>query len=265
MKDCLVFYGLWLLPQIVTAQAGAPEDTIPGVAENADSLATFELASDDPFSPDADTFFFNRFLYHTPTAFSVKKGKYVFNHAQFILNTLNYGATDNLTIGGGVLPFFIANTVFANAKWTVAADSMLRFGVGLMMNGIFQYNFPEDPGEDVWSKWAAFSGMATVTLGNERAYLNAGIAKVLVRTHDLNSQGEKPVAFGLGAGIMTSPRFRIVADGTFILSPGNREIQSAVVTGVSFISKKKSGSLGLILVGNDKWLVIPVYSILLKF
>lgn len=79
-----------------------------------------------------------RYLF-SPTAFSLKKGEAYYQNTYLVLNSFNYGITDNLTIGAGFELFstFSGDPVFfVNPKYTFRINDKLRAGAGVLYANI---------------------------------------------------------------------------------------------------------------------------------
>src|SRR5690606_24732365 len=93
---------------------------------------------DDTRLRDGEYWFENpnatRYLF-SPSAYSLKKGEAYYQNTYLVINSLNYGITDNFTIGGG---FEFISTLsgdpifFITPKYTFEISEKIRAGAGLL-------------------------------------------------------------------------------------------------------------------------------------
>jgi hypothetical protein len=79
-----------------------------------------------------------------PSAYSLRKGEGYVQNAYLFVNSVTYGATDHLTVGGGFVlnpTFKDWQILFINPKYSFASESKIRFAVGVFVVGSFSTRY----------------------------------------------------------------------------------------------------------------------------
>lgn len=134
-KDGSVYQGIFLGQdangiRLQTESAGII--TIPN-----DQVKTTRILDDRNYrngkywfeNPNATRYLFG------PSAFSLRKGEAYFQTTYGVLNSINYGLTDNFTIGGGfelISTFSGSPTFFITPKYTFEINDKWRAGAGVL-------------------------------------------------------------------------------------------------------------------------------------
>lgn len=186
--------------KVQTESAG--ELTIPN-----DQITWMKVVEDDRFK-DGEYWFENpnatRYLF-SPSAFSLKKGEAYYQNTYLIINSFNFGVTDNLTIGGG---FELYSTVtgdpifFISPKYSFPISKNLRAGAGLLYVNALDSN-------------DGFTGLGIgygiVTYGNTDDNITVGLGYGFVE----KELSEKPV-FTFSGMKRLSRRFGLVSENWLV-------------------------------------------------
>ncbi len=86
-------------------------------------------------NPQATRYFF------APNAIGLGKGRGYYQNTWILFNNVNYGVSDNFSVGGGIVPLFLfgvsASPVWILPKVTVPiSDDMFHLGAGAMIGGL---------------------------------------------------------------------------------------------------------------------------------
>jgi len=109
-----------------------------------------------------------RYLF-APSAFAIKKGQGYYQNTWILFNNINYGVTDNFSIGAGTVPLFLFG-VSSTPFWIMpklsipVAGDMLHLSAGALVGGVI--------GEDGGSGGLLYG---TGTLGNTDKNITLGL------------------------------------------------------------------------------------------
>ncbi|MEL6195141.1 MAG: hypothetical protein AAFR66_23990 [Bacteroidota bacterium] len=111
---------------------------------------------------------YTRYLFGT-NALGLKKGEGYYQNTWVLFNQFSYGITDNISVGGGLVPLFLFNGTSTPVWGTVklsfpVASESFHLSAGSLFGTI--------PGEDV-GVFGLFFGQATI--GNEKKNLTVGL------------------------------------------------------------------------------------------
>lgn len=115
-------------------------------------------------NPQSTRYFF------APNAIGLKKGKGYYQNTWILFNNVNYGISDNFSIGGGIVPLFLFGSV-ATPFWILPkvsvplANNNIHLAAGAMIGGVI--------GEDTGGGGGVLYG--ATTFGNTDRNLTAGI------------------------------------------------------------------------------------------
>ncbi|MBI1225390.1 MAG: hypothetical protein GC192_09160 [Bacteroidetes bacterium] len=127
---------------------------------------------------------FNQRIFVSPTAYNLKKGECEYRNIDVVYNAFHTGLTDNISIGGGIVPTVILNSAFVDAKSTIPLNKNIRLGVGVAFIGGL--------GGDVGFKPESFgfiSGFGILTVGNQKHFLNFMGGRIIGRGFSENENG----------------------------------------------------------------------------
>jgi hypothetical protein len=186
-----------------------------------------------------------------PTAFSMEKGGIEYHNEMLFVNTVNYGVTDQFTIGAGgvVFPYFYFYNIHLKLSQPlgqnihVAAGTML--GSGLINDGYV------DGGTYVGRYLAPFG---SITLGTRHDFLSASVGKVY---YFEDEDAESPEwIYCINGALRPLKRLRLYMEVGNILNTYSSRVYNA---GLGVIGKKSIFNIGLFF-GEDVYGVFPCLS-----
>lgn len=136
---------------------------------------------------------YNQRIFVSPTAFNLRKGECEYRNIDAVYNAFHTGLTDNISIGGGVVPTLILNGAFVDAKSTIPLNKNIRIGVGVAFIGGL--------GGDLGFKPESFgfiSGFGVLSLGNQKRFLNLMGGRIIGRDF---SENEKGYTYSIGGSV----------------------------------------------------------------
>lgn len=140
-----------------------------------------------------------RYLF-APSAFPLKKGTGYYQNAYLLSNSVSYGLTDNITIGGGVLlpiAFYIA------PKIGFKVSNNLWFGAGVLAAGTY-----------LEEGISAGIGYGLITYGSLENNITLGCGYGWISTKGNTETTERPV-FTLNGMVRVSKRLSLVSENWF--------------------------------------------------
>lgn len=195
-----------------------------------------------------------RYLF-SPSAFNLKKGEAYYQNTYLVINSFNYGVTDNLSIGGG-FEFISALSgdpiFFINPKYSFGISEKIRAGAGVL--------YAKLP-----AKNSAFSGMGIgygiLTYGNtdDNITLGAGYGYVEEELAD------RPI-FTLSGMKRLSRRFGLVTENWIVPTDSYYGVYSY---GMRFMAERITVDLALLNnkdIANDVLFIgFPYIDFVVKF
>lgn len=204
-------------------------------------------------NPHATRYFFG------PNVYGLRKGEGYYQNTWILLNQLNYGITDHLQIGGGVLPLFL----FAGSPTPVLLTPKLSFpvvrdkfnlGAGLLFAHVLG---------DGSSFGIAYGAS---TFGNRESNLTLG-AGWGFSAYDSDWNWSDRVTLMLSGMTRVGKKTYLITEN-YYLSVGEGESIGIIMLGGRSVQKRLAVDYGLVLpLGTDlgEFLAIPWLSITLPF
>lgn len=142
-------------------------------------------------------------LFISPSAFNYKTKKGEYRNTQIFLNSIDYGVSDNFSLGAGLIPFFVANVVDLRTKLTFNVGDYVHFGAGAHLVAGFTLG-------GLGENWSVGIPHGTISIGTEEKFLNVGFGKFL--PFDDNVGNLKSDLIMVGGSFRISKKGRIFAD-----------------------------------------------------
>lgn len=157
----------------VAGQVAIPFDSIRDVQRNAKVGKTTQTAL--PQTAEAEFV-----LYHTlPSAIPLNRDEMYYRNMEILVNSIGYGITDHVTIGGGVVSFIIPY-IRANGGWEISPNNYLGGGV-IASAGFFGLGF------------GGVGGFATYTRGNAERHISASMGYGAFLSGGYSETPESPI------------------------------------------------------------------------
>ncbi|GAB5553298.1 MAG: hypothetical protein Sapg2KO_28890 [Saprospiraceae bacterium] len=163
-----------------------------------------------------------------PTAYNYKQGEWEYQNVDLLWNTLNYGVSDNFSVGGG---FIIPFAFLARFKWSTPVSETLQIALNA------QSLVPLI--EDSTSPFSIIS--LTGTIGVPDRFLNLGVGYGF----DWSSTESAIFLTSLGGNVHISERVGFNGELDLGISEGNVFIFPSV--SMSYFGKQNRLSLGFVL------------------
>ena len=194
-------------------------------------------------------------LLMSPTAFNFEKGTGEYRNLEVIVNTADFGLSDNFSVGGGIVIPFIFVVRF---KGTIDYNDILHLGAGTT-------TFIPISEELAGAPFTHLYG--AVTLGKPKAYLNATIGYGFTwGGNSLDFPGDTetvPLVATFGGSIIVAERFRFMIDVAYLKGDGFDDVIPSFCFG--WVGRKSRFELGLVsVVGSDSF-AIPVLAYARRF
>ena len=160
--------------------------------------------------------FFTQFpeLFISRTAFNPKRKQKHLRSTQVLLNTLDFGATDNYSIGVGYL---VPYSIILKSKLTTTRESLFNYGLGLdFVIGLAD--------EDQSRRLLNVYGVTSV--GTKRNFFNFS-AGVVIPLRSKNRQLDTPIFLSFGGLFSINDYLKVIADIIY-LEDGDPKIRPGV-------------------------------------
>ncbi len=192
-----------------------------------------------------------QYLYLTPTAFNFSFNKGEYRNTQIFLNSVDYGISDNLSLGVGLIPFFVANIIDVRTKLTYDIGEYVHLGVGGHILGGFTFG---DFGDD----WSLGIAHGSASFGTPEKFLNVGYGKWL--PFDRSDGFEEADLIMVGGSFRINKKGRIFGD---LIKVNERNVEfgspleyTIIMLGGSWFNAKNRVDFGLFFIppvnhGND--------------
>lgn len=176
-------------------------------------------------NPQATRYFF------TPNAIGLGKGKGYYQNTWILFNNVNYGISDNFSLGGGIVPLFLfgvsASPVWILPKVTIpVSDDMFHLGAGAMIGGLVG---------STTEGLGLFYGVGT--LGNRDKNLTIGLGYGYA-----GSEISRTPLINISGMIRTGRRFYLLSENYFITEAG---VSGIVSIGARWTSENIAVDFGL--------------------
>lgn len=196
---------------------------------------------------------FNQRIFVTPTAYSLKKGECEYRNIDVVYNSFHKGLSDNLSIGGGVVPTLILNGAFIDAKSSISLQKNIRLGVGVALIGGLGGDLGFRP-----ESFGFISGFGVLTIGNKKRFLNFMGGRIVGRGF---SEDEKGYTYSVG-GSLKLRRSKFFAELT---QTSLYQKNLNFFSGFNINIKALIYEVGLQIVGEDFWGLIPFLGLSKRF
>lgn len=131
-------------------------------------------------------------IFLSATAFNLNKGVAEYRNVMLFYNSFHSGITDNITIGGAVIPAVVVNFAFIDAKANIQLDERIHTGIGLAIGLGFGNNFGFESASRIYS-----GGYAALTFGNKKRFINLQVGPVTRR--ELGDKYDREWIYSIGA------------------------------------------------------------------
>ncbi|MDZ4679818.1 MAG: hypothetical protein SH848_17075 [Saprospiraceae bacterium] len=182
-------------------------------------------------------------LLFSSSAFNYQKGTGEYRNLEILINIVDVGLSDNISVGGGMaIPFVF----IARLKATIDYNEIIHLGAGVN-------NFIPISEELFGSPFTHFYGV--VTLGKPKAYLNATLGYGFTwGGSSLDFPGDRetvPLVATFGGSITVADRFRFIIDVMYLKGEGLDEVIPSFSMG--WLGRMSRFELGLFssLVGTE--------------
>jgi hypothetical protein len=177
-----------------------------------------------------------RYLF-SPSAYSLKKGEAYYQNTYLLVNSINYGVTDNFTIGGGfeLISTFTGNPIFfITPKYSFKINEKVRAGAGVLYATVISSDFGVlGIGYGILTYGTSDDN---VTLGAGYGYVDNGIANKPV----LTLSGMKRISRRIG---LVSENWLIPADNYYgLFSYGIRFMSEKITVDFAFLNNSDIAS-----------------------
>ncbi|MBK8564737.1 MAG: hypothetical protein IPN76_15735 [Saprospiraceae bacterium] len=192
-------------------------------------------------------------IFLNSTAFSLPKGDTEYRNVMLLYNGFHAGVTDNITIGGAVIPAGLLNLAILDAKTTIRIGKHAHGGVGLAMGVGFVKEGSFKSGPELFA-----GGFGVLTLGDKKRFINLLLGRVAGSGFSEYYLGEW--IFSLGGKLSKK---KVMYYTEFARHPAFF-MELANITGLTFKVKSLIYDIGLLMPVLD-FLPIPVVSISRRF
>jgi len=152
----------------------------------------------------------------SPTAFNFQKGTGEYRNLEILVNIVDVGLSDHISVGGGMMIPFI---FIVRAKATIDYNEIIHLGAGVN-------NFIPISEELAGSPFTHFYGVLTV--GKPKAYLNTTLGYGFTwggSSFDFPGNRETvPLVATFGGSITIAERFRLLIDVIYLKGDGLDEV-----------------------------------------
>lgn len=176
-------------------------------------------------NPHSSYYFFG------PSGFQIRKGEGYYQNSYVGFNFLNYGVTDNFSIGGGLEMFSTLSghpVWFLTPKLGFKLQDKVHFGTGIFMFG-FEDEF-------------VTLGFSALTFGTEENNFSLGVGSIL----DNDQFGENP-ALSLSGLTRVKEGLALMTENYFVFGE-NGDIEMFGLHGIRIIGKKNSFDFGILVI-----------------
>lgn len=185
-------------------------------------------------------------LYLTPTGFNYKSGQGEYRNVEIFYNSIDYGVSDNFSIGIGLIPLFVANVVNLKTKVSFSIQDFVHVGVGGMVFAGFTINSFDD-------NWGAGTLHGSLSIGTEEKFINVGYGKWLPFDNNLVTFDSD--LYMVGGSFRVGNKGRVFGDLIRVEERGQNDFNSngytMVMLGGSWFNQKNRVDFGLFMVPND--------------
>lgn len=196
----------------------------------------------------------------SPTGFGLEKGENEYRNIMFLYNSYHRGITKNITLGGGIMPFFITYLGWVDAKLSFELGENLHFGTGGILGGGYAYNFSEDEGQEAWLKYGLAGGFGVLTIGSRDKFINLSTAKVFVFEEE--ESNSSPWMYSLGGS------YRVWKSNRIFVEAGNLsgvDLEWSIAMGLSTLYKGNNFDISLLFFPGEKPRMLPAFGFARRF
>lgn len=173
-------------------------------------------------------------VFFSPSGFNLRRDEANYRSFWGIANSLSYGITDNISIGGDISSLILMSMVSVKIKGTINITKNIHIGAGVRLHGI------KELGETLKSYTSYYS---TLSLGNEKRFFNIAAGAI--------DDGKKATPYyTVGASVQMGKRWRFLADS--FIREKTIDAYSMIFVGVSFLKRKFHWDLGINYSFNDE-------------
>lgn len=183
-------------------------------------------------------------LFLTPTGFNYKAGQAEYKNLEIFYNSIDYGLTDNFSLGFGIIPLLVANVIDLKSKVTFDIGDYVHIGMGArLLAGITVFD----------DNWVLGALHGNVSVGTEEKFINFGYGKWLPINDDfVNIESD---LYMIGGSFRISEKGRIFGDLIRVVENGEREFDqsdySLVMLGGSWFNRKHRVDFGFFMVSTS--------------
>lgn len=167
------------------------------------------------------------------SAIPLKKGKGYYNNSLLLLNSVNYGISDNVSIGGGfefVTLFQGIPLWFVNSKVGFQVSEKIHVGGGVAVLGFLGEGY-------------GALGYGMTTFGNTEKNISIGLGYAFEKGIDDDTETSPPLF--MVSGIYRITRMVALMSENFILSDDDGDVLHSGIYGVRLLSRKHSFDIGV--------------------
>lgn len=182
------------------------------------------------------------------SAIPLKKGKGHYNNSLLILNSVNYGISDHVSIGGGLefISLFQGYPIwFVNSKVGFQVSEKVHLGGGVAVLGFLGEGY-------------GALGYGMTTFGNTEKNISIGVGYTFGENIDDNSDNNTPLF--MISGIYRITRIVALMSENLIVSDDSGEVFHTGVHGVRLLSRRHSFDIGLMSSSSSSGFVAPYVS-----
>jgi hypothetical protein len=218
-----------------------PNDDVKQIdlKENADIPGYVKIKEDEEIEMNGAE---NLFL--SPTGFNYREGLGEYKNLEVFYNSIDYGFSDNLSLGFGMVPLLVANIVDFKTKVTFDIGDYLHIGGGAhFLAGFIIGGFDDD-------NWALGVAHANASIGTREKFINFGYGRWMPISDDFVNI--KSDLFMFGGSFRIAEKGRIFGDLIRVAERGESDFEqsdySLVMLGGSWFNQKNRFDFGLFIV-----------------
>jgi hypothetical protein len=190
-------------------------------------------------------------IMYSPTGFRLKKNQYEYQNVGIFYNTIDYGASDNVTIGASISTVLVASLASLRLKVGADLSKFVHISAGGQAFGGFAIGD---------ASFSLLMGYAAVSIGSEDRFINFGIAKGKPSDEDAFT------GYTLGGSIRVAKNWRLI--GEFIRMGDGLDQFGILTLGASWFNKKHRIDFGLSgapLTEEDTTIALPIAAYAYRF
>jgi hypothetical protein len=225
-----------------------------------DEVKMVEVLPAPPHKPKTAPTSINERLLVSPTGFTLNKGKQEYRNIMFLYNSYHYGVTDNITVGGGIMPMIITYLGWVDAKVSLELYENLHIAAGGLIGGGHTISFSEDGGESGGNNYSFTGGFSSLTIGSKVNFINFSVARIAI--FEELGDSSSPWLYSTGSSHKVGKNNRLFVEaGNYI---GNYE-EWTVSLGISTLYKRNSFDAAIQFFPSSKPWGLPAFAYAKRF